>query len=59
MQTELWQYDMNTWRCSRILCVECCNILSASVSPDYSFVLYTTVNIQTSEKDPDKNLGIN
>jgi hypothetical protein len=54
MQTEIWQYNMDSWHCSRLLCLDCCDILSASVSPDYSYILFTTLGIRSEKSEKNK-----
>jgi hypothetical protein len=43
--TEVWIYDASLWRCWRILIIlEKCDIISASVAPDFSYLTYTTIS---------------
>lgn len=37
-------FDCIAWTCARIVQVDRCDIISASISPDFSFLLYTTVS---------------
>ena len=41
--TEIWMYNLSTWTRSLLLITEHCFIVSASLSSDFSTLLYTTV----------------
>ncbi|KAK2947225.1 hypothetical protein BLNAU_17859 [Blattamonas nauphoetae] len=48
--TEIWIYNIKTYRCFRILAMESCNITSASISDDFSTILYTTLTEQKQQQ---------
>jgi hypothetical protein len=51
VKTEIWFYDLTTWRSSRILCTKHCSIVSATLSPDFSFILFTTYHTGRNNND--------